>query len=170
MPTTSPLKKIRAGAMIRWTRRTRAIAPKSRLVCLLLLSSLLGAFVGAEVNDDSDDDFLDDLEDEEAAEEYVITSPKHINDLWHESIKEHMKKGEKIDIREGGYTYKLAEKEAHEQLAIRPKSQKRAQTNALLAGPTVRYLGGGEDGAESGNAGAVLQANQGSQALVMNEL
>ena len=133
---------------------------------LLLACCLLVGSVRCELDDELEDDELLEAHEQE---EFVIRSPKHINDLWHESVKQHMKAGQKIDIREGGYTYKLAEQEAHEQLAIRPTKQKRAQANALLAGPTVRYLpsGGSED--PGGNNGVSSSAGS-SQALVMNEL
>ena len=134
---------------------------------LLLACCLLFSTVRCELDDELEDDEL--LEAYE--QEFVIRSPKHINDLWHESVKQHMKAGQKIDIREGGYTYKLAEQEAHEQLAIRPTKQKRAQANALLAGPTVRYLPSSDGSSKDpGGNNEVLSSADSSQALVMNEL
>ena len=71
-------------------------------------------------------------------EEFVIRSPKHINDLWHESVKQHMKAGQKIDIREGGYTYKLAEQEAN---AVAPTPVQKQSPAEMKFSPAQERVG-----------------------------
>jgi hypothetical protein len=113
--------------------------------------------------DDLDDDA--DLEEESIMEEYEISSPREVNDLWMKVIRETQKRGEKVSLTKDSTLHKEATEEAHAQLGIRPKRQKRAQANALLAGPTVRYL---PPAADNGTANGPLTGGAQSESSTSN--